>query len=82
MKVRVSVTRRPGILDPEGRAITRALRDLGFQEVVDVTTGKLLTVELADAEATDVEARVREMCEKLLANPVMEQYAIEVLARP
>jgi len=78
MKVRVSITRRPGILDPEGKAITRALGDLGFAEVSDVRTGKLLILEVPDAEERGLEARVREMCEKLLANPVMEQYSIHI----
>jgi phosphoribosylformylglycinamidine synthase len=77
VKVRVSITRRPGILDPEGRAISRALHALGFEDVADVTTGKLLILEVPDGPRSAQEARVREMCEKLLANPVMEQYAIE-----
>jgi phosphoribosylformylglycinamidine synthase subunit PurS len=78
MKVRVLITRRPGILDPEGRAVARALHDLGFDEVSGVGTGKLLVLDLPDSLApAQLESRVREMCDKLLANPVMEQYAIE-----
>jgi phosphoribosylformylglycinamidine synthase subunit PurS len=80
MKVRVLITRRPGILDPEGRAVARALNDLGFDEVSGVGTGKLLVLDLPDSlSPAQVESRVREMCDKLLANPVMEQYAIEPL---
>ena len=83
MRVRVSITRRPGILDPEGKAITRALGDLGFAEVADVGTGKLLLLDFSgDLSAEQALARAREMCEKLLANPVMEQYAVEIVDSP
>jgi phosphoribosylformylglycinamidine synthase PurS subunit len=78
MRVKVSITRRPGILDPEGKAITRALHDLGFEDVADVRTGKLLLLEVPDTPRETLQARVREMCEKLLANPVMERYEIEL----
>jgi len=78
MKVRVSITRRPDILDPEGKAIARALGDLGFCEVASVRTGKLLILEVPDTAEPGLEARVREMCEKLLANPVMEQYSVRL----
>ncbi len=79
MKVRILVTRREGVLDPEGRAVVSALRDLGHTAVSDVRTGKLLLLELDAPSAESARQQAVEMCEKLLANPVIEQYAIEVL---
>jgi phosphoribosylformylglycinamidine synthase len=79
MKVRILVTRREGVLDPEGRALVSALRDLGHGAVADVRTGKLLLLELDAPSAESARTQVAEMCEKLLANPVIEQYAIEIL---
>lgn len=79
MKIRVSITRREGLSDPEGVATSRALRDLGFTEVAEVHFGRTLTL---DVEATDPAValeRVNSMCEKLLANPVIEDYEVEVL---
>ncbi len=78
MRVRVVVTPKDGVLDPEGRAVHHALGELGYAAVRDVRTG---TVILLDVDANSPDAArelVREMCEKLLANPVIEQYAIEV----
>ena len=79
MKVRILVTRREGVLDPEGRALVSALRDLGHAAVADVRTGKLLLLELDAPSAESARRQAAEMCEKLLANPVIESYAIEVL---
>ncbi len=79
MKVRILVTRREGVLDPEGRALVSALRDLGHDAVSDVRTGKLLLLELDAPNAESARRQAAEMCEKLLANPVIESYAIEVL---
>ena len=79
MKVRVLVTPKPGVLDPEGRAVERALRELGYGSVQDVRTGKVIVLDI-DAEHSDRAVELaREMCEKLLANPVIEQYRIEVV---
>ena len=79
MKVRVLVTPKPGVLDPEGRAVERALRELGYGSVQDVRTGKVIVLDI-DAENSDRAVELaREMCEKLLANPVIEQYRIEVV---
>ena len=78
MKVRILVTPKPGVLDPEGRAVGRALQELGFDSVGDVRTGKLIVLDIADDDETRVRALVTEACEKLLANPVIEQYSIEL----
>ena len=77
MRVRVFVTPKVGVLDPEGRAVQRALNDLGYAEVQDVQIGKLVTLELETDDPKRARELVREMCEKLLANPVIEQYEID-----
>jgi len=78
MKVRVLVTRREGVLDSEGRVLATALRDLGYGGV-EVSTGKLLLLDVEAPDAESARKRTAEMCDKLLANPVIEKYAIEVL---
>ena len=79
MKARVHVTLKNGVLDPQGKAIQHTLASLGFDGVEDVRQGKFLELELADTDAASAEAAVRDMCEKLLANTVIESYRIEVL---
>ncbi len=75
MKARVIVTLKSGVLDPQGRAIGNALSGLGFAGVGEVRQGKLIELDLADGTTTaDVEA----MCKALLANPVIENYRIEL----
>ena len=74
MKLRIVVTLKPGVLDPQGRAIHHALNGLGFGGVADVRTGKLFELEVADD--TD-DATVDDMCRQLLANTVIENYRIE-----
>ena len=77
MKARVFVTLKPGVLDPQGKAIHHALEGLGFEGVEDVRAGKLIELELAEGTSdADIEA----MCKKLLANTVIENYRIERLA--
>ncbi|MGJ8561160.1 MAG: phosphoribosylformylglycinamidine synthase subunit PurS [Litorimonas sp.] len=78
MIARVYVGLKPGVLDPQGRTIASSLNDLGFTEVHDATQGKVIELKLADGERDAVEARVKEMCEKLLANTVIESYRIEL----
>jgi len=78
VKVRVLVRLKPGILDVQGAAVKRALAGLGFAEVADLRVGKVIDVELDAATAEDARARVREMCRQLLANPVLEEYTIEM----
>ena len=77
MKVRVSVSLKNGVLDPQGRAIHHALEGLGFAGVNDVRSGRLIELDVAD-DVTD--AALDEMCRKLLANMVIENYRIEKVA--
>jgi len=78
-KAKVFVTLRESILDPAGAAVGGSLRKLGFGEVAGARIGKYIELELdLDGGAEAAEARVREMCERLLANAVMEDYRIEV----
>ena len=74
MKLRVFVTLKPGVLDPQGRAIQHALGSLGFGGVNDVRAGKLIELDVADDTS---DAAVDEMCRKLLANTVIENYRVE-----
>ena len=77
MKIRVFVTLKPGVLDPQGKAIHHALEGLGFAGVRDVRAGKLIEL---DVEPGVGEAEVEEMCRRLLANTVIENYRIEPAA--
>lgn len=77
MKATIHIMLKNGVLDPQGKAIGHALGDLGFDEVGDVRQGKIIELEVS--EGTD-EARIKDMCEKLLANPVIEDYKIELVA--
>ena len=74
MKVRVLVTLKHGVLDPQGKAIHHALEGLGFAGVNDVRAGKLIELDLAD---TVLDSEIEEMCRKLLANTVIENFRIE-----
>lgn len=86
MKARIVVRLRPGILDPQGATIRRALEGLGFPEVRDMRVGKVLDLTLDEIDAGRARHRLDEMCRKLLANPVIEDYTCEVVegddARP
>ena len=76
--VRVYVTLKRGVLDPQGSAVGRALRTMGYDEVEDVRLGKFIEMKVRDGEATDAaRRRVDEMCKKLLANTVIEDYRID-----
>ena len=77
MKVRIHVSLKPGVLDPQGRAVHHALDGLGFAGVEDVRIGRLIELDVAD---TTSDAALGEMCEKLLANTVIENYRIEKVA--
>ena len=79
MKARVYVTLKPSVFDPQGRTIAEALHSLGYAGVGDVRQGKFFEVELSDADPVTAKARVTEMADKLLANPVIESYRVEVL---
>jgi len=74
MKIRVHVSLKPGVLDPQGRAVHHALEGLGFDGVDDVRIGRTVELDVAD-ETSDT--ALEEMCEKLLANTVIENYSIE-----
>ncbi len=78
MKARVQIRLKEGVLDPQGKAIGNALKGLGFAGVGEVRQGKLIELDLADTDAAAARARVEEMCRQLLANPVIESYAIEI----
>lgn len=78
-RVRVLVTLKPTLLDAQGRTVQEALHALGYQNVHQVRIGKVIEMDIAD-EGQPVEAQVKEMCDRLLANPVTELYEIEVLA--
>lgn len=78
MRVRVHVTLKPGVLDPQGEAIRNALGGLGFDGIDAVRQGKVIELDLAETDRSRAEASVREMCEKLLANTVIENYAISL----
>jgi phosphoribosylformylglycinamidine synthase len=75
MKARVHVMLKNGVLDPQGEAVKHALGALGFQGVEGVRQGKVIELELADGTT---EATVRDMCERLLANTVIESYTVEL----
>lgn len=71
---RVHVTLRPVVLDPQGEAVLHGLQQLGYLDVSGVRVGKYLEITLAAASPAEAEAAVRQMCERLLANPVIERY--------
>ena len=79
MKATVLVRPKPGILDPQGEAVGSALGHLGF-EVRDARVGKVIDLELDAADETEAKAEVERMCERLLANPLIESYEIELAA--
>ena len=77
-QARVEVTLKPVVLDPQGDAVLQGLHQLGFAAVSRVRVGKYLELTLTAASQTDAEAMVRQMCERLLANPVIERYSFTV----
>jgi phosphoribosylformylglycinamidine synthase len=78
MKARVTVMLKDGVLDPQGEAVRRALGTLGFEGVQAVRQGKVIEIDLAGTDRAAAEAEVRAMCEKLLANTVIEKYSVEI----
>jgi phosphoribosylformylglycinamidine synthase PurS subunit len=79
VKARVVVTLKPSVLDPQGQAVTRALGALGFDEVKGARLGKIIELELEATDAAAARKRVEQMCEKLLANTVIEEYRVEAV---
>ena len=79
MRLRVLVRLKPGIMDVQGTAVKRALAGLGFADVADLRIGKVIDLEVDAASDAEARARVADMCAKLLANPILEDYAIEAV---
>src|SRR5581483_7413436 len=77
MKARVFITLKNGVLDPQGKAIGHALNGLGFASVGEVRQGKVIDLELSESDQAKAKADLKAMCEKLLANTVIEKYEIE-----
>ena len=80
MKALVTVRLKKGVLDPQGRAIADALLGLGFIEALDARVGKVIEIELDETDPVRAEARAKEMAVKLLANPVIESWQVEIVA--
>ncbi len=78
MKARVHVTLKNGVLDPQGKAIGNALAGLGFGGVGDVRQGKFIELDIAETDAAKAREQVEQMCKRLLANTVIENYSIEL----
>ncbi len=78
MKAKVYVTLKKSVLDPQGKAVQHALSSLGFNEVKDVRMGKYIELELGNVQKTEAERKIKSMCEKLLANTVIEEYKWEL----
>jgi phosphoribosylformylglycinamidine synthase PurS subunit len=79
VRVRVLIRPKQGILDPQGQAVERALPALGYEGVSDVHVGRLIELEVRDGTPAEVSGRVEEMCERLLANPLIESYDVQPL---
>ncbi len=79
MKARVHVTLKNGVLDPQGAAVRHSLGALGFEGVERVRQGKIIELELAETDADKAKAQIKDMCERLLANTVIEDYSVEIL---
>lgn len=78
MRVTVTIDRRPEIADPEGSTVERALHDLGFTEASSVRMDRIIHMDVAGDDPDEVKTRVEEMCRQLLANPVLEDFDVEV----
>lgn len=79
MKAKIHVTLKQGILDPQGKAIEHALDSLGFKHAGNVRVGKYMEVELQETDKKKADAEVKQMCEKLLANTIVEEYRYELV---
>ncbi len=78
MKAKVHVTLKPGVLDPQGKAVQHALGSLGFSGVDEVRQGKYIEIDLTETDVAKAEEHVEGMCKQLLANTVIEDYSIEI----
>ena len=79
MKANIYVTLKREVLDPQGDAVRRSLASLGFDEVKSARVGKLIELELRGGDRVSAESHIQSMCEKLLANPVIEDFRYEIL---
>ncbi len=79
MKAKVFVTLKKSVLDPQGKVVQQALGSMGFSEVRDVRMGKYVELDFGATDRAAAEARVKDMCEKLLANTVIEEYRVEII---
>ncbi len=79
MKARISITLKNGVLDPQGKAIEGSLASLGFSGIGSVRQGKIFDIEIGQTDAALAKAELESMCEKLLANTVIENYAVEII---
>ena len=80
MKARITITLKLGVLDPQGKAIAGALHALGFDSVGDVRQGKYIEIEVAESDPSRARAEIERICEQLLANTIIENYAYELEA--
>lgn len=80
MKAKIHITLKKGVLDPQGKAIEHALGNLGFNGVSDVRQGKFIELDVSEKDKAKANAQVKDMCEKLLANQVIEDYNYELVA--
>ncbi len=78
MKAIIKIGLKPGVLDPQGRAIARGLNDLGYNDVKDARQGKIIELDLVGEDKVEAEKQVKSMCEKLLANTVIENFSIQI----
>lgn len=79
MKAHIHVTLKNGVLDPQGKAVEHALESLGFDGVDNVRQGKFIELNLTETDPAKAEAKANDMCEKLLANTVIENYSVEII---
>lgn len=79
MQAKIYITLKQGVLDPQGKAVKHSLETLGFSEVADVRIGKYIELKISDDSRANAESRIKEMCEKLLANTVIESYRFEII---
>lgn len=78
MRAKIYVTLKEGILDPQGKAVQHSLQTLGYAAVKDVRIGKYIEIDISDTSKEATEARIKEMCHQLLANPIIEDYRYEI----
>ena len=79
MRIEIQITPKKGLLDPQGKAVLRALENLGYAGILDLRVGKLIQMEIKDPDSPLNSSRVAEMCEKLLANTVVEDYTFKII---